>query len=188
MAVPPHSPKALLRDELKKRRQAFVSEVNIAAGNAAMADLALARLKGAKVVAAYHAIGTEIDPSALVVALSALGVTIALPHVTRVRDSLRFLAWHPREPLEPGIFGLRQPCADAPEVVPDVILTPLLGFDAALNRIGYGVGHYDRAFARYPAAGRVGLAWRIQACDRIPTDPWDVPLHAIVTEKEWIER
>lgn len=83
-------------------------------------------------------------------------------------------------------MGLRQPDADASEVSPDLILTPLLAFDAALNRLGYGAGHYDRAFAANMAARRVGVAWDAQQVDSLPVDSWDVPLHAVATETSWM--
>ena len=56
-----------------------------------------------------------------------------------------------------------------------------------MRRLGQGAGFYDRAFARLPAALRIGLAWSVQEVDILPADPWDAPLHAVVTEKEWIE-
>jgi 5-formyltetrahydrofolate cyclo-ligase len=56
-----------------------------------------------------------------------------------------------------------------------------------MRRLGQGAGFYDRAFARLPAARRIGLAWSAQEADALPADPWDVPLHAVATEKEWIE-
>jgi 5-formyltetrahydrofolate cyclo-ligase len=188
MAVPPTSPKAMLRQELKQRRQAFVLNVDSAESAKAMAGLAARHLAGSKIVSAYFAINGEIDPLPLVRQLARHGVMIALPHVTGTRDALRFLAWEPGSRLEDGPFGLRQPPAEARAVEPDVILAPLLGFDGALNRIGYGAGHYDRAFARFPHARRIGLAWSVQACESIPVDPWDVPLHAVATEQDWIVR
>lgn len=188
MAVPPHSPKALLRIELKERRQAVVLNSEIYAAALSLARIAAPYLEGASVVAAYWPIGSEIDPRPLIDMLAAKGATITLPHVTPARDSLRFLVWTPGSPLDDGPFGLRQPAGDAAEAAPDTILAPLLGFDRALNRIGYGAGHYDRAFARFPDARRIGLAWHAQACDSIPVDPWDVPLHAVATETEWIAR
>jgi 5-formyltetrahydrofolate cyclo-ligase len=100
---------------------------------------------------------------------------------------MRFLAWSPGEPLLPGRHGIEQPdLAAAPEVAPDLFLAPLLGFDRRLHRLGQGAGYYDRAFARYPDAIRVGIAWHVQECDFVPDDPWDVPLHAVLTEREWI--
>ena len=112
-----------------------------------------------------------------------IGCTLALPHVIDRATPIRFLAWNPHESLVPGPFNLLQPAEDCAEVAPDVILTPLVGFDRRLNRLGQGAGHYDRAFARYEAAWRVGIAWSVQEVPAIPADIWDVPLHAIITEE-----
>ena len=83
-------------------------------------------------------------------------------------------------------MGLRQPAVTSAECAPDLIVTPLLGFDRRGGRIGYGAGHYDRAFQRFPGARRIGFAWSVQQVDAVPLDPWDVPLHAVVTEREFI--
>ena len=61
-------------------------------------------------------------------------------------------------------------------MTPDVIVAPLIAFDRAMNRLGQGGGYYDRAFARFPDALRIGLAWSAQELDDVPADPWDLPL------------
>jgi 5-formyltetrahydrofolate cyclo-ligase len=188
MAVPPPQ-KNNLRSDLKKRRDAFVSKLNfdqIQRHHNALCEQVLVQLEQSAIVAAYIPIGSEIGTMPLIAALQRAGRTLALPHVTSRIDTPRFLLWGGDDPLVEGLFGLRQPRDDAPSVVPDTILAPLLGFDQALNRIGYGAGHYDRAFAVYPQARRIGLAWAVQQCDQLPTDLWDIPLHAVATEKDWI--
>ena len=65
-------------------------------------------------------------------------------------------------------------------------MTPLVAFDRRGGRIGQGASHYDRAFARFPGARRLGFAWALQEVEAVPHDPWDEGLHAIVTEREWI--
>jgi 5-formyltetrahydrofolate cyclo-ligase len=138
------------------------------------------------IVASYVPLGSEADPSPLSHAAADMGCTIALPHVVDRATPLRFLFWETELPLENGPFGLQQPAAAAPELVPDLILTPLVAFDRALGRIGQGAGHYDRAFAQFPQAHRIGIAYGVQEVAHVPADPWDVPLHFIVTEQEWI--
>ena len=88
--------------------------------------------------------------------------------------------------LVAGPHGLSQPAVDAIELRPDIILTPLVAFDARLNRLGQGAGYYDRAFERFPDAWRIGVAWSVQQVADVPTEPWDKPLHAVVTEQGWI--
>ena len=98
---------------------------------------------------------------------------------------MRFLRWTGKA-LVSGPFGIEQPSADSPALTPDIVLTPLLAFDRSGRRLGQGAAYYDRTFARLPDAWRVGVAWSVQEVECIPVDPWDVPLHAIATEKEWI--
>ncbi len=142
------------------------------------------RLVPGLVIAAYVPIGGEVDPAPLLAIARAAGCTIALPHVVDRATPLRFL--DAAGTLGNGPFGLCQPAADATELVPGIILTPLVGFDRCGNRLGQGAGHYDRAFADHPAAWRIGLAWSVQEVPGLVPDPWDVPLHAILTELEWI--
>ncbi|HEX8485945.1 5-formyltetrahydrofolate cyclo-ligase [Sphingomonas sp.] len=143
------------------------------------------RLRPGLVVASYAPTGGEIDPAALAAAAVAAGCRIALPHVIDRATPLRFLA--AGAVLHPGPLGLRQPHAEAAVLAPDIVLTPLVAFDRAGNRLGQGAGHYDRAFVDHPHAWRVGVAWSVQEVDALPAEAWDVPLHAIVTETEWIE-
>ena len=147
-------------------------------------DALAERLVPGIVVAAYAPVGSEVDPAPLVAAARAAGGVIALPHVVDRATPIRFLAADGA--LRDGPFGLRQPGGEAAVLVPDIILTPLVGFDRYGNRLGQGAGHYDRAFAEYPAAWRIGLALGLQEVPVLPADPWDVPLHAIITEREWI--
>lgn len=146
----------------------------------------LDRLLPGQIVAAYRAIGSEADPALWIEAALHAGVTIALPHVVDRAGPVRFLTWAQGQDLHVGAFGLHQPDPDGPECTPDIILTPLVGFDRRGNRLGQGAGHYDRAFATNPDAWRVGIAWGVQEVDALHPDDWDVPLHAIATEAEWI--
>ncbi|WP_394662530.1 5-formyltetrahydrofolate cyclo-ligase [uncultured Sphingomonas sp.] len=146
----------------------------------------LDRLLPGQIVAAYRPLGAEADPALWVEAAIHAGATIALPHVVDRASPIRFLHWSDGQDLSIGAFGLHQPDAQAPECTPDIILTPLVGFDRRGNRLGQGAGHYDRAFAAHRDAKRVGIAWGVQEVAELKPDDWDVPLHAIATESEWI--
>ena len=143
----------------------------------------LDRLEAGMVVASYIPVGSEADPTPLAASARAAGCTLALPHVTSRAEPIRFLEWDARGLLAPGPYGLQQPDSDAAELQPNLILTPLLGFDAKLNRLGQGAGHYDRAFEACPDAWRLGVAWSCQQVEALYVDSWDVPLHAIITEE-----
>lgn len=182
--------KSRVRSDAKAARQAFVGAMTPAQRCAAAIMLAgriEEKLGDARVVAAYLPIGSEIDTLPIIDRLARRDIVIALPHVTGRTAPMRFLVWAPGDPLPSGPMGLRQPAADAPEVCPDLILTPMLAFDGRLHRLGYGAGHYDRAFAAQPSARRIGLAWSVQQVAKIADDPWDVPLHGVMTETGFIE-
>jgi 5-formyltetrahydrofolate cyclo-ligase len=172
--------KPALRAKLRADRDLFAA----GASAAILAPEAfVARLRPGLVVATYAPVGSEADPSHLAAAAADRGCRLALPLVVDRATPIRFLAWETGAPLTEGPFNLRQPDPSSPEVAPDIILTPLVGFDPRLNRLGQGAGHYDRAFARYESAWRVGVAWAMQQVPAIAADIWDVPLHAIITEE-----
>lgn len=189
--VPEGDAKSTLRRKCRAERDQFVAAM--APGEKALAfshlpsPLAKLCLKDT-VVAGYIGVGSEADPSRLLVGAASQGCITAIPHVTSKVSPMRFLRWSVGEPLEMGPFGLSQPLAYAPEVQPDIILAPLVAFDTRLMRLGQGAGHYDRALSLLENSAAIGIAWSIQQVDIIPTDPWDVPLDAVLTEKSWISR
>jgi 5-formyltetrahydrofolate cyclo-ligase len=181
--------KQALRKAARARRAAFVASLpaeTLAHLTRAANGHVIDRLGDSRVVAGYVAMGGEIDPLGALVEATARGVAVALPRIEDPAGPMRFLRWTPGEFLEAGPLGVRQPAADAAEIRPDLILTPLVAFDRALARLGQGAAFYDRAFAVLPEARRIGLAWAVQEVDGLPTEAWDIPLHAIATEQEWI--
>lgn len=171
--------KAVLRAELRARRRASTGTIPAWPAFATLLSPGL-------VVASYVPVGGEAHPLPLEQAALAAGCTLALPHVVDRATPLVFLAWNANMALADGPFGLRQPPAHHATVKPDIVLTPLVGFDRCGNRLGQGAGHYDRAFAAFPHARRIGIAFAVQETDQLAPDPWDVPLHAIATDAEWI--
>lgn len=192
MAVPSPAPidKHALRTQARAARDRFVAGLSLAKRAGAMQIPAafLERLQPGLTVASYSPVGSEADPAPLVAAARNAGCVIALPHITTRAEPMRFLHWDAEAPLASGPFGLTQPRGDAAERVPDIILTPLVAFDAALNRLGQGAGYYDRAFAGFPDAWRLGIAWDAQQVEALPTDSWDVPLQALVTQSRFLIR
>jgi 5-formyltetrahydrofolate cyclo-ligase len=179
--------KQSLRFQLRKRRKLFEKENLFWPDDNDSLPEPFRRLIGsASVVAGYAKAGSEVDPAGLMKAVSRMGKTTALPWLADRASSLVFREWTDADPLETAPFGFRQPRASTPRCEPDIILTPLVGFDRALNRLGQGAGHYDRTFAALPHSLRIGLAWSVQECEALTPDPWDIPLDAVLTEKEWI--
>ena len=171
--------KRALRARMRAARDAFARDRG---GIITVPDGFRSRLRPGLTVASYRPVGGEADPAPLEAAAQAAGCRLALPYVTSRAEPIRFVAWTPENPLEAGPFGLSQPHASAPEVIPDIVLIPLVAFDDAGHRIGQGAGHYDRALAALPHAWRLGIAWSVQQMEALTADPWDVPLHAIATE------
>ncbi|RYD61423.1 MAG: 5-formyltetrahydrofolate cyclo-ligase [Sphingomonadales bacterium] len=185
------SAKAALRAQLRAKRDAFV--IAMSAGEREIAETSLAERAGevlatARIIAGYIGLGSEISCMAMLARAAARGAVTALAHVDGRDAPLRFLRWAPGDPLERGWFGLLQPSADAPELTPDLILTPLLGFDSRFVRIGQGAGFYDRAFAANRSARRLGVAWSVQEVETVPCDPWDQPLDMICTERKLLHQ
>lgn len=179
---PPTAAKQAIRAQARAARAAFGAHpIHPPAPFVALLDAGAA-------LASYRPVRHEADPALLLLAGLDRGARLALPHVAGRDRPMRFLAWTPMSSLEPGPFGLQQPQASAEVLAPDIILTPLVAFDAALNRIGQGAGFYDRAFAEYPDAKRIGVAYSVQQVPRIHPDLWDVPLDAVITEQGWFER
>ncbi|WP_338092745.1 5-formyltetrahydrofolate cyclo-ligase [Allostella humosa] len=137
------------------------------------------------VVSGYFPIGEEMDPRPLMARLAAAGCTLCLPVTPRRGLPLTFRQWRPGDPLRARPFGLSEPLPEAPAAEPDLLLVPLLAFDAAGRRMGYGGGFYDRTLAGLRARRTVraiGVAFDGQFCDRVPAGPHDARLDAIVTE------
>jgi len=127
-------------------------------------------------IAGYWPIRGEIDPRPRLVAL---GRPIALP-VTGGRGSvLEFRLWRPGEPLAPGPFGLSEPTG--PPAAPDLLIAPLLAYDACGNRPGYGGGYYDRTIAA-TGARVIGAAYAAQEVAAVPVGPEDRPPAGVIPE------
>lgn len=180
--------RAALRTQLRARRKAFVAALPASVRALAFRVLpnsVLAQIAPGSCIALYRAMGSEVPTIALADYLTDMGFTLCLPRLCPTADDphhMDFAEWTPDDVLVPGANRIPQPDCDAAPVVPDVVFTPLVGFDAALNRLGQGGGNYDRAFERLPDALRIGLAWSVQQVEQLPAEHWDMPLHMVITE------
>ena len=142
------------------------------------------------VISGFSPIGSEIDPLPLLAGLHEKGHESALPIVAANCEPLIFRRWAPGDEMVSGPFGVQEPLPSAREVVPDILLVPLLAFDRLGYRLGYGGGFYDRTLERLRANGRrvaVGIAFAGQEVEAVPVSAYDQPLDWIVTEREAIE-
>lgn len=133
------------------------------------------------IIAGYWPMGEEMDPRPLMLALAARGHRLALPVTPPRGEPLVFRAWAPGAALRAGPMGTSEPIAgDA--IRPDVLLVPLLAFDRAGRRLGYGGGYYDRTLAALPGAKVIGIAYAGQEMPEVPAGPQDFRLPLIATE------
>lgn len=173
--------KPALREQARRRRAALARACPDFAARAARLADELPAAKGA-VVSFYWPMGDEADPRALAAALAARGHALALPVVAGRRSPLHFRAWRDGDGLVVHRFGMHEPVPSAPRVVPDMLLVPLLAFDARGHRLGYGGGFYDCTLAALARKLAVGIAFAGQEVERLPDAPHDHPLDMVVTE------
>ncbi|WP_206456233.1 5-formyltetrahydrofolate cyclo-ligase [Aurantimonas marina] len=140
------------------------------------------------VVSLYWPIRGELNLLPWMRSLNERGVSVALPVVVAKAQPLVFRAWTPDGRMERGVWNIPIP-ADGEELTPDVVLSPVVGFDPQCYRLGYGGGFYDRtlaAQARKPLVIGVGLP-TMQIATIYP-QPHDIPMDVIVTGKGRITR
>jgi 5-formyltetrahydrofolate cyclo-ligase len=139
-------------------------------------------LSGARLVAVYAPLGTEVDALEIARLLGALQPVY--PRVVTGARRLEFARCDPRE-LVRGPLGAREPPAGAPAVdlrEIECVILPGIGFSLQGQRLGRGGGYYDATLRDVPAAFRVGLAFEVQVVPEIPSEPHDERLDALVTE------
>ena len=173
-----------LRAQLRLRRRELGLTHPDAAGQSA-AHLPLHHLPPFSVVSGYHPLGGELDPGPALRWFKAQGARIALPVALDRHSPLIFRAFEPGQALEPDAVRVPSPTCDAEALTPDLVLTPLLGFDRHGHRLGQGAGHYDRTLEALRVAGRIwvmGLAYAGQEVEDLPHEPHDQRLDAILTE------
>ena len=145
-------------------------------------------------IGAYLAADGEIDPLPLLRVAIAAGKRCYLPVLHPFAGpSLWFCEWRAGDPLVPNRFAIPEPMPQRRPPHPawqlDLLLVPLVAFDARGNRLGMGGGYYDRtlAYLRHRAHWRrpivMGLAHALQRVDALPKNAWDIPVDGVITER-----
>jgi 5,10-methenyltetrahydrofolate synthetase len=125
----------------------------------------------------------EYDARHLAKTLRSRGALTALPVVVAPKSPLVFREWHPGTELAAGPLDIPYP-KDSAEVVPDAVLLPMNGWDAAGYRLGYGAGFFDRTLANLAKRPVViGVTYEMAKLDTIHPQPWDIPVDFVVTER-----
>ena len=184
--------KRALRIRMRGLRRRLAEQIPDGAHRAAR-QLPVSRYARFPLVGCYCAQGSEMDPGPIldaIVGLDPLRIRAALPVAVDRHAPLKFRLWKPGDPLVPDAFGIPAPPPAAEEVLPNLIITPLLAFDRKGGRLGQGAGHYDRTLMnlrRQRPVFVLGVAFAGQELPVVPTASHDERLDAIVTESEYIE-
>jgi 5-formyltetrahydrofolate cyclo-ligase len=136
----------------------------------------------------YMPIRTEIDPVAAMAEAAAHG-PVAVPVIIAAGQPLKFSRWQPEAPLRDGPFGALVPEVDN-FFDPEILIVPLVAFDAKGGRLGYGGGFYDRTLedlrAKRPTLA-IGFAFDAQEAQDLPLEPTDQPLDMVITESRVLQ-
>jgi 5-formyltetrahydrofolate cyclo-ligase len=160
------------------------------AERAAEGERVKARLRALVDLSAYATIGIywpvrgEIDVRDLALAHLRAGGRVGLPVVVQEQAPVEFWSWTEGTAMRHGIWNIPIP-QERTVLEPELLLVPLVGFDAGGYRLGYGGGYYDRTLA---AARRrpdcIGLGYADSRLDTIYPQPHDIPMDRIVTAGE----
>jgi 5-formyltetrahydrofolate cyclo-ligase len=178
--------KALRAKALALRRQVYAERGSMGTAAVAVHGLTFLEpgLKQGAVVSGFSAIRDEFDPDHLLDRLNGDGYQMALPVMQGKGQPLVFRAWAPGDPMGKGTWDIAEPLPDKPVLEPDVVLVPLLAYDAQGYRLGYGGGFYDRTLARLRGLKpviAVGVAYSEQMVDAVPHSDYDQRLDWILT-------
>ena len=163
---------------MKTWRAGLGAEAMVRAADAVAAHgLGFLRLaEGHVVVSAFSPMPEEFRIWPLLRRLHGEGHGLALPVMQGKGKPLIFRAWAPGDAMDKAVWGIAEPKADKPALEPDIVLVPLLAFDAAGWRLGYGGGYYDRTLRGLRARKRivaVGIAYDESQVDAVPHLDYD---------------
>ena len=184
-----------IRQQIRLRRRALTPEQQTQfALQAADRMMTYPPVLLAQTVAVFLSFDGELDTRPLIDQLWRAGKRVYLPVLHPFSPgNLLFLHYHPSSDLVVNRLNIREPKLDVRDVLPlsqlDVLVTPLVAFDAAGQRLGMGGGFYDRTLQnwRQHRLQPVGYAHDCQQVDALPTEQWDIPLPAVITpSKTWL--
>jgi 5-formyltetrahydrofolate cyclo-ligase len=170
----------------KERADAHRSYGDTAAFALAKHGLPIAAGEGMSIVSGFFPFTTEISVLPLLAKLASEGWTTALPVVLGKNLPLKFRLWTPGEPTVAGVWDIPMPPETAAEVLPDVVLVPMLAVDNRGFRLGYGGGFYDRTLnvlRKNKSIEAIGIAYAAQEITEVPHGERDEPLDWILTER-----
>ncbi len=138
-----------------------------------------------KNIGGYYPYNYEIDIMSILEKFEKLDYSISLPRIDK-NSKMNFFHWSTKDPMKVNQYGIPEPVSIKIKY-PDILLVPLLAYDAHFNRIGYGGGFYDRYIARIKKKKQIttiGLAYSFQKVKKIPSNRHDMKLDFVITEKD----
>jgi len=184
--------RAVLRRHFRQVREALVEPVRRDASLIICEHLANhPRIHVGQTIAAYFALPNEANLAPWIAHHLDLGGDLVVPQLGTSQGSMSFRHYCEGMPLRTNKFGIKEP-VDSPAMSAgdiDVMLVPLVAYDRAGTRLGMGGGYYDRFLAQnYAQIYTIGIAFACQqSAPLLPKAAWDVPLHAVATEKGVVE-
>ena len=170
-----------MRKDLIAARQAIPVAVRQRADAqlAGQLDALLGNVEGC-VISLYWPFRGEPDLRSWAAACRDRGATLALPVVVAKAAPLEFRRWVPGDKLEKGVWNIPIPPNSADVVAPDIVLSPVVGLDAANYRLGYGGGFFDRTIAALRSSGHaarvIGVGYEQQKMETIHPHEFDIPM------------
>jgi 5-formyltetrahydrofolate cyclo-ligase len=136
----------------------------------------------------YWPIKAEPDLKPLMRELDEAGIAVCLPVCINLGEPLTFRRWTKGAKMERGFWDIPVP-ADPTEVQPSTLIAPIVGYDGAGYRLGYGGGFFDRTLAKFGAeAAAIGIGFSMFRLETIHPQPYDIPMAAIVAETGVVAR
>lgn len=193
-ATPSPSTRAQLRKKIRALRRALSAhQQHLHAQKLADNICRHHRFRNATRIAFYLPEDGEIDTAYLIERAWRYKKQIYLPVVPPLGHALFFAPFTANSQLQPNRFGIPEPVSHPRTWLRarqlNLIMVPLVAFDAHGNRLGMGGGFYDRSLAftrhrkQWHSPHLMGLAHELQKVDQLPCESWDVPLNMIATEK-----
>lgn len=178
--------KKITRNRIREMRLALSEEeVERLSAECVSKVLQFPELMDAKTVCLYMATGNEIDTSAIIRFCLENGKRVAAPRVEG--DSMEFYYFDKAEDLQPGAYDIWEPVGTEPVTDEEsLVIMPGVAFDLNCNRIGYGMGYYDRYLSKHPKMKRIALAYEFQIVGKIKQEMHDIRPEIIVTENRVI--
>lgn len=178
--------KNIRQEILKKRLMMDQGEASAASGRIIQTLLELDCIKNASCVMAYYSYRNEPNLLALMHALLEMGIGVALPYIAG-NGSLIAVAYTYDSVMKSNVYGIAEPIImnESERAEPAVVLVPGVAFDTAMNRIGYGVGYFDR-FLKETTALKIGVCYDMQIVPEIAAEPYDVAMDMLVTDRRVI--